>query len=221
MSPSDAGRCAGCGRERRLWVLVRLDGRFYCQGACLELAYDLAVTTTRLEEMVTEDIRKQVRAWARQELEADPQLGLHELVRRGVERFREARFLEALYELVMPKLLVLEIERSLKPTKEEARRGALPPALERRAVLFAERFDIRRWVERLGEKRVAVFDMTRGQLEEVARAREAEGNAHLRLALLARTLAERLRGDERVRDRWTVEEIAQLERRLAEQVRVA
>lgn len=73
------------------------------------------------------------------------------------------------------------------------------------------------WLEHAGDRHLHFLDMTREDLELAATERETRAETDLEVARLERALAERLEGGQRVRDRFSVEEIEAIRASLARQ----
>lgn len=63
------------------------------------------------------------------------------------------------------------------------------------------------WVERVGSRGIPFLDMTKADLLQASRHRKERGQQEISLALLEIRIAKTLRGTERVRDRYTAEDL--------------
>ncbi len=168
----------------------------------------------REAKAVQESWNQQLRRWVRTEIEGVEAVVLPELADRGVELFSEKpAFVRGLMnEMLRP--IVYEVAQTVLA---ETRGEPLVPLgdevvtrseFKRRSGTMAARFA--RWMEHANGRHVNFMEMEKRDLVDAAAERERRAETELKVARFERRLAGPMKDGERVKDRYTPEQLAQL-----------
>lgn len=167
------------------------------------------MTTTVSRELVG---RAKVRAWIREVLEDVEELDMPALAEELVERIAmDAAVLRvylypAVYEEVKSEVAMTRNRRGGRRFLATGDKAMTEQELIRKAAVLESKWG--RWLETVADHRtVLLLEMTRADLEAAATMRQERAQVDLDTAALLSALAERLGEGERVRQRWTPEEI--------------
>lgn len=160
--------------------------------------------------------RAQVAGWVRERVKGGSEFSLPDLRDDAREHFGKDRaFMRALLNDFLGTVFYDVVQGVVGQTRGLVMLGdtvtseeAFRERAQRRASKWAK------WIEHCNGRHISLMEMTREDLIAAAAEREGRAAVELRIAALWRALAERLEGDQAVRERFTPQEIEAVQRTL-------
>lgn len=160
-----------------------------------------------------ENTRAILARWVREHIDQEAEVNLPELVNEAITHFSADKTFLTRFLRENIRALIYDLVQGMVASSRGVDRVLLGDTVTtsdkitkraRSASVFSN------WLEHVDNHHVRLLDMTREELLIAATERIARGEAELHLANLWRTLAEDLEGGQRVRERFTAEEIEQV-----------
>lgn len=167
--------------------------------------------------------RQQVRTWAKEQITHDREISIPDLATECVQFFRQDHaFVDALLNETIRAMCYEQIRIVVQDTRRECP-GPAPIIMagdrivSRGQILeagkaFAQRWAT--WLEHVGDRHVRLLDMTSADLRTAAAERRKRADHELTVVALWDTLARRLKPDETVGKRFSVEDIERINQQL-------
>lgn len=169
--------------------------------------------------------RLAIARWVRAQIEEEPTFKIPDLADRVVEEVQKSpAYLKALLKSELRPM----IGEMVKNIVRESRGGLVEAGDEvidraefaaRSKISFAQRFSD--WYEHVGDRHIALLDMTREELVEAAGERRQRANTELEIAELWERLASQLTPEQKLGAKFSTEQIAALARQIRKERKAA